>query len=623
MAENDSIIQQAAAEHAAGHLEQATRLYRQVLANNPANAAALTGLGQCLVASGQYQQAWQSYRAAIHHAPDDYAAYYHLGRLLLLGNRYEEGLKAALKANELKADNPQVLALLGELYSKCGKYGQATESLRRALDLQPDFDQARLKLSEALFFGFNFTEAENQLRQLVNHDTEIARAAWNGLGILQRRRGHFSAAADCFEQALALDPSFQGARQNLLFMLAYYAMKTPREVLEAHRQWNRIIDGETKQHHYAWPRRHDCNDDRSRKLKIAYISPDLKMHPVGFLLEPILANHDHDAFEIHVYSGVTVADELTDRLRQHADHWHQTTNLDDSSLADRIHHDGIDVLVDLSGHNNGNRLTALACRPAPVQATYLGYCATTGLSAMDYWITDACLHPADSEELASESIYRLPRCWLACRPDSMLPAINERDSASVCFGSFNAVGKLTNEVCATWSEILKAVDDSRLLLKCREFHEPQVRQQVMAMFADNGIRPQRIELQPAEDTYLQAYHDVDIALDPFPRTGGATTLDALWMGIPVITLSGRRFIERQGHSIVSALGHEEWIAHSTEDYIDKAAGLAADPAQRRKLRAGLRQEYIKSPLYNGETLARALEAAYRDMWTRYIEKSCK
>ena len=623
MPESRSLIQQANAEYEAGHPEQAARLYREVLADEPASAAALTGLGQCLEAAGQYQEAWQCYRTAMNHAPDDYAAHYHLGRLLLLGHRYADGLKAAIQADRLRPDQPQVLALLGELYSQSGNYGQATAHLQRALELQPDFDRARLKLGEALFFGFNFREAEHHLRQLVDRDTEIARAAWNGLGILERRRGHFNEAANCFEQALVRDPSFHGARRNLLFMLAYYAMKTPRDVLDAHREWNRIIGGESRQHHYDWPRRHDCDDARHRKLKIAYVSPDLKMHPVGFLLAPILAGHDHDAFEIYVYSGVTVADELTARLRHDVDHWRQTSSLDDISLADRIHDDGIDVLIDLSGHNNGNRLTALAYRPAPVQATYIGYCATTGLSAMDYWITDNCLHAEDSEELASETIYRLPRCWLACRPASLLPAVNRRDSASVCFGSFNAVAKLTAEVCATWSAILQKVDGSRLLLKCREFNEPQVRQQVLAMFADNGIRPERIELQLAEDTYLQAYHDVDIALDPFPRTGGATTLDALWMGVPVITLSGRRFIERQGHSLLTALGHSEWIAHSVEDYIDRAVSLAADPLRRQQLRAGLRQQYIDSPLYDGESLARALEAAYRDMWQRYVDSTCQ
>jgi predicted O-linked N-acetylglucosamine transferase (SPINDLY family) len=260
-----------------------------------------------------------------------------------------------------------------------------------------------------------------------------------------------------------------------------------------------------------------------------------------------------------------------------------------------------------------------AYRPAPVQVTYLGYCTTTGLETMDYWITDSILTPPETVERSSEEIWRLSRCWLSYRPNPAAPAVTDRSGQeTVTFGSFNNFSKLTQRVVAIWSECLRSVPGSRLILKTREFANAWAQEMLLARFEQEGIGPERIELRTASANYLAEYGDVDIALDTFPRTGGATTADALWMGVPVVTLAGQRMIERQGVSMLQAVGLDELVAGDEADYVARVVALARDPARRAGLRAEQRQRMATSDLCDGAGLAAALEEAYRQMWQRYV-----
>jgi predicted O-linked N-acetylglucosamine transferase (SPINDLY family) len=294
----------------------------------------------------------------------------------------------------------------------------------------------------------------------------------------------------------------------------------------------------------------------------------------------------------------------------------------DAELARLVSEDGIDILVDLAGHTADNRLRAFTYRLAPVQASYLGFFAGTGLAAMDYWITDEVLHPSDTAELSSETIYRLPRCWVCYQPSELAPEVSPCPSSGdqVVFGSFSNLSKLAPEVIQTWSQLLHKLPGSRLLLMARALRDPKIRALLEQKFASHGIPQERLLLRHGApyDQYYATYAEVDIVLDPFPRTGGTTTAEALWMGVPVVTLAGQRYVERISASKLTALGLEDLIANSQEEYIETALSLANDQHRRTTLRANLRKRMAQSPLRDGGDLAREMESAYRSMWERFL-----
>ncbi len=439
--------------------------------------------------------------------------------------------------------------------------------------------------------------------------------AYNNLGTLAKDLGHQDEAVEYYRQALSLAPERVDIHSNLLFMLSYNLILAPRPLLEAHREWDRQHAFPEHQHYH-----HQTADEREKRLRIGYLSPDFRRHPVSFFFEPLLTGHDRRIVEVICYAEVAQPDEVTTRLQKQADGWRFIHGHSDEQVARMIHEDGIDILVDLAGHTAGNRLRVFSCKPAPIQASYLGYCATTGLAAMDYWISDTVLTPDDSPEQASESLIRLPRCWLCYQPPADAPMVSVRGGAGepVTFGSFNHLAKLTPKVIALWSRILQQTPGSILLLKTRQLADPAIREETTARFATEGITAERLQLLPASADYLQDYGVVDIALDPFPRTGGATTVDALWMGVPVITLAGERFIARQGASLLGALGLDSLIATGPEDYVDKTVELAQNHGLRHQLRQQLRDRMAHSELCDGPGLAQALESCYRDMWKAYL-----
>ncbi len=299
-----------------------------------------------------------------------------------------------------------------------------------------------------------------------------------------------------------------------------------------------------------------------------------------------------------------------------ADEWCSTIGMSDKEVAQKIYDDKIDILIDLAGHTAKNRLTIFTYKPAPVQVTYLGYCNTSGLKSMDYWITDTILHPEDTVELAVEKIIRLQRCWTCYQPPTDAPEIIPATHAdnNITFGSFNNLSKLSNEVIGCWSQLIKEVSDSRLVLKARQLADPFIQERILAKFAQHGINSNRLILLPNTPSYMADYNKIDIALDTFPRTGGVTTADALWMGVPVITMAGQRYIERQGASILNAIGLDELITTTPEEYITRAVTLAKDYTLRVELKTSLRERMTNSPLCDGRDLALALENTYRKTW---------
>jgi protein O-GlcNAc transferase len=371
------------------------------------------------------------------------------------------------------------------------------------------------------------------------------------------------------------------------------------------------------------PPPHDNAPLPDRRLRVGYVSADLGRHPVGYFLAPVLAAHDRAGFAIHCYSARTAEDDITARCKAASESWQIVAGLDDAALAERIRADGIDILVDLAGHTGDNRLRCFALKPAPVQVTWLGYPGTTGLREIDYRLTDAIVDPVGAADaLSSEILVRLPNGFLCYTPPAGFdPAAPPASTAGgITFGSFNNLAKFDAEAAALWARILHRVPGSRLLLKSLQTADPPSWRRYLALFAAHGIAADRVVALPwlpsAADN-LAAYGQLDIALDPFPYNGTTTSCDALWMGVPVVTLAGNRHAGRVGASIVRRLGMAELIAATPDDYVEIAVRLAADPGRLAALRGELRERFRASPLHDSRGLARDIEAAYRTMWQRW------
>jgi predicted O-linked N-acetylglucosamine transferase (SPINDLY family) len=499
-------------------------------------------------------------------------ACFNIGRLYALHGQLENALKNYRQAIIYRPDFAEAYSTLGELLRRLGQLSEADECYRRAMSLRPDYNNLRIHMVRR-----------------YETDAEIERAT-----------KHFQAMM----------------HSNLLFLRSYHVLCGPEEMLAVHLEWDRVHGEEGRAHAY----RSVARAGADKCLRIGYVSPDFRRHAVSSFFEPILASHDRSVVEIYCYSEVNTPDEVTERIRVQADGWCTTVGLSDAQVAQRIVDDGIDVLVDLAGHTSNNRLQIFTYRPAPVQVTYLGYFTSTGLAAMDYWLSDDILTPQDTLERSSESIYRLPRSCLVYQAPDDAPEVAERpDDAVVTFGSFNDLSKVAPESVQRWSDILRRVPDSRLLIKARQLADVAARDKLRESFAVHGVASERLIFRPptvGQAEHLAVFGEVDIALDSMPRTGGSTTAEALWMGVPVVSLAGTRYIERLSATMLHAVGLDDLITSTPAEYIDKAVALAGDAPYRKKLRLGMRQRLAASPLCDARALSRALEQAFRDMWAR-------
>ena len=571
-----------------GKLEDAETLAQKILKDQPEHADALYLTGSIAFRRRQFDSSIQWLERAIRHKQSD--PNYFLGLALSLNavRRSEEALTACEQAIRLNPQFTDALIHRGTALINLDRPGDAEESLRLAVKLSPGISMAHEGLASALNLQGRLDEAEQSLRR-----------------------------------ALELQPDFAMAHSNLLFLLAARAQRSPAELLEEQRRWDEVQGREGRLH--PLPVR-AVETSTGRRLRIGYVSYDLRAHAVSHFFEPLLAAHDRARFEIFCYAshGNQLSDTTTERLHEFSEHWRFVADKTDSELARIIYEDGIDILVDLAGHTAGNRLKAFTYRPAPVQATYLGFFAASGLEAMDYWITDEVLHPPDTQEQSRESIYRLPRCSFCYQPPAEAPEIapcpNTDDQ--VVFGSFHHLSKLGPELIATWSRLLHRLPNSRFFLMDKSLGDAKARQRLIEQFEQNDLHSDRLSINASLPyrEYLAAYSQIDIVLDAFPRTGGTTTAEALWMGVPVVTLAGRGYVGRISASELVALGMEDLIAYSRENYIDKAISLARDPDRRVALRAKLRGKMAESPLCDGRGLAHAMENAYLDMWERFSSK---
>ena len=464
------------------------------------------------------------------------------------------------------------------------------------------------------------TSAMGRYRQAIAEEP-VQAIAWNNLATAYRDAALLPAALAAYRRALAADPSAAATESNLLQALQFDPSIDDLRLAAAHRRWGTRHAAQLPMSRQAFANR----PDPDRRLSVGYVSADLGRHPVGYLLLPVIEAFDRGEAVSTCYATRDLADDLTGSLRGACDAWVDARALDDDALAERIRTDGIDILVDLSGHTAHHRLLAFARRPAPVQATWLGYFDTCGLEAIDYLITDAWEVPRDRRQRFIEEVVTLPAGRFAYRPPAYSPepaGPPSRATGRITFGSFNNLGKATDGVIALWSRVLAAVDGSRLLLKWPSLADPGVAASITRRFSDHGIPSERLSLRGGSPhgLMLAEYGDIDIALDPFPFSGCLTTLEALWMGVPVITLQGSRPVARQSAAILARLGLDDLVAGTEEDYVSKACSLSAGTERRSDLRKGLRGRMSSSTLLDGHAVAASLQTAYRRMWHRWCRE---
>jgi protein O-GlcNAc transferase len=606
-----------------GQLDEAIAAYRQAAVLNPNLTAAFYSLGNALLEKGSLDQAIAAYRQAIKLKPDHAEAHGNMGVALQNSGKNAEAITAYHTAIALHPNYAEAYANLGVAYREKGEVNQAIDAFGRSISLNPNLPHTHFNLANALISIGKIDAGILSYRRAIALKPDYA-GAYNNLGNTLIDIGQLDEAIAAYRQATMLEPNNSLFDSALICAMHYHPKCDGRAITSEHARWNR--QHAEKFSRLIQPQSNDPTADR--RLRIGYISRDFRNHPVGRFLLPLIESHHRDLFEICCYSDVAIPDQMTARFQSRANLWRETTSLKHDQVAEQIRSDKIDILVDLSGHTTGGRLLVFARRPAPVQVSYLGYPGTTGLPAIDYRLTDTLSDPpGQTDSLQAEKLFRLPHTnWCFSEPEHA-PAVHPSPmikNGYVTFGSFNTLVKVTDSMLKTWACIVNQVPRSRLLLKSAAFVSAIARDRVGRVLFSQGVDVDRITLLgpvPDHATHLAAYHQVDIALDTFPYHGTTTTCDALWMGVPVITLAGQTHVSRVGVSLLSSVGLSELIASTQDEYANIAVALAHHPHRLEDLRTNLRRQMKQSPLMDAAGFTREVEAAYRQMWRRWCDRS--
>ncbi len=532
----------------------------------------------------------------------------------LLNNQASD---AAIEIIDKDPSRTDIMLMLAMVFKRTGQLSMAKEWLERILNQQPHalvynelgFIYQRMgHLSKAI-------ECQRKAReQEPNHAELVANLAIMLIGAGQVQEG-----INLFREAIEIDPTNAAIHSKLLFYLHHQPELDPCKLFEEHKRWGQI-HAPTSLARVS----HDNNPDTDRRLRIGYISPDFRVHPVAHFFEPLLDGHDHDMFEVYGYSDVAHPDTVTERLQSKFDRYRNIRGLDNDVVVDMIQQDKIDILVELSGHTADNRLFVMAHKPAPVQVTYLGSPDTTGMEQIDYRFTDVLADPPESQKFYTEELFFLPEGFLCYKPVDFAPPVAPLPAFRneyITFGSFNTISKIHPHIIELWANILKANSNSRILLKFGISVDHQMRKSYFDKFGELGISSDRVAICGWKniDEHLQLYSEVDIALDTYPCNGFTTTCEALWMGVPVISLVGKCHASRVGLSIFSNLGLDLFAALTPDKYIAKATALATSRQALAQLRSTMRQRMKDSPLCDSKGFAKRVEVAYRKMWHRWLE----
>jgi protein O-GlcNAc transferase len=680
----DAEVAQGTLLHGLGRLEDAEASYRRALQIDASHVAANWGIGDLLKDVRRHEDAVNHYSRALTIAPDRSDIHFKLGNSLVELKRFHEGIASFRQAIKINARFPEAQCCLGIALMEVGERNAATVSFRRALEIDPNLVEAHSNLgavlkdsgqvesavqcfrsalerrpnSAELHYNLanalkdlgKFDEAISNYRRAIELKEDFAAAYYN-LGNTQRGMqslqaavdsyqsaiairadhyeahnnlgnalldlGRFDSAMSSYEHALSLKPDFAMALSNRLFCLSHLPSTTPEQLLAEHVRFGEQFESPLR---HEWPV-HTNSREPERRLNVGFVSGDLHDHAVAYFMEPLLVQlAGRPSLSLHAYYSHRFEDSVTTRLRGNFNHWHAVSHLSDSALAHKIRADGIDILVDLSGHTGDTRLLAFARKPAPVQASWIGYPGTTGLRSMDYYLCDR--HFVPHEQFESQFIEKLAYlpASVAFLPSKTSPDVNALPAMAngyVTFGSFNRLSKLSHTVVKLWAALMRAVPNSRMLIGALPRDgNPEL---LVDWFGQEGIGRERLSLHPRCDitTYLATHHQIDICLDTTPYSGGTTTYHALWMGVPTLTLAGNTPAGRQGAAILGAVALEGFIATDAEDFVRKGLHWTSNIEALAAVRTSLRRRYELSPIGDPARIASGLERALRMMWQRY------
>jgi len=562
--------------------QEAETIARKLTQAMPGFIDAWEVLTACLFNTNQLEAAMLAAMQMLQRAPADMRGYVLIGICLARMERTSEAINASRRAVELSPASAHAHSALGDALSAERRYKEARIAYENALTKNPAHRKSRLNLTKVLIDAGDIVAAEKAARD-----------------------------------AVAAYPDSTTGYSNLLFATNYAPDKSASEVFQAYQECDRRLFSHLKE---KW-RRHSNPATWDRRLKIGYVSPDLKKHSGNHFIEPLFAHHDRSRFEITAYAELASEDHVTARMKSYFDHWVPTSRLTDADLAERIRADGIDVLIDVAGHTQGNRLGVFARKPAPVSLTWLGFGYTTGLSAIDYIMTDADMAPVGSEALFAEKPWRLKQSNFVYRavqdmgPPGDLPALR---NGVVTLGTLSRAIRMNHRTIGVWSEILRRLPNARLVVDSNSYRDRHMCESLAARFAAHGIGPQQLSIGYHSPPW-DVLRGIDIGLDCFPHNSGVTLVETLYMGVPYVTLADRPSVGRIGSSVLQAIGRPEWIAQTEADYIDKVVALASDIPALARIRAGLREEMHASPLMDEPAFARKFEGALREMFKNWCE----
>ena len=599
-----------------GKHAEALDLLEKLCRKDKRNAEAWFMRGTLLGQSGKFDEAVQCLQRTARLRPNHALCYFNLGNVLTSQGKFAVAAEMFSKALSLGPKKPEILRALARAEINSGRPKRAIPAYRQYLQCRPGDPDVLGNLAACYFHTGELDDAVKTYRLALDVRRDVRYL--DGLGAALCQQGRLEEAIDVQREAIQFQPDNANGYSNLLLSLNYLPDLPAESLYREHCEWSRkrqIKKVDLSQRTVA--------ADPDRRLRIAYVSSDFRKHSVSYFFAPLLQHHNAEFVETWCYATSPQSDETTTRLKGMADHWRDISGFDDSKAIAQIRSDNIDILVDLAGHTAGNRLTIFSAKPAPLQLTWLGYPATTGLPEIDYRLTDMIADPPGQGHFYSEKLFRLPGCFLCYEPFNASPAVAPPpilENGFATFGSFNNLAKINDRVISTWALLLRSVPNSRLLIKNPSLTDRATKEHYLSMLVQHGIYEDRIELlglAPSTEEHLDTYKRIDIALDTFPYNGTTTTCEALHMGVPVVTLAGSTHAARVSTSLLSALDLQALIAGRQEDYISIAGELAGDDVRLSEYRETLRSRMAGSPLNNGRAFADKMEQAYRTMWREY------
>lgn len=633
-----------------GSFDAAAACFERAIGLRPRHAKALCGLGLARQCQGRAGEAEKAFRNALESDPDRAECWNGLGESCQRQGRRDEAETAFRRAISLNPDHAEAHNNLGLLLAGRGCLAEAVACYRQALRARPDFvfalnnlgiihadmghlEEAEACYREALAQDANFAIAHSNLGNVYRERGQMEEAArcyhealridpgqsvtHNNLGTVLMAQGRLDEARIAYQRAIEIDPAYAEAHSNLIFLTDFDEHATTETQQAERRKWNDLHAAPLKP---SW-RPHENSRDPERRLRVGYVSADFRMHSAAYAFTPMLCHYDRERFEVYAYSNSARTDQMTGKFRNSVGAWRDIFGRSDEEAAAMIRADGIDILVDLSGHSAGNRLGVFARKPAPVQVTGWGMANGTGLEAMDYLVSDPVSIPACERRYYVEEVVDLP-CQISYQCPTDAPPVEEPPmlkAGAVTFGCFNKLGKLKEDSFRLWAELLLRLPGARLMLKAAELSDPGQQDRLRRVFANLGVDPARLDLRGRTTWFehLRQFADVDISLDPVSYSGGISTFESLWMGVPVVSLNGDAMTRRSSAAILSSLGLTAWVARSAEEYVGLALRETGEGLKLAQLRHSLRETMRSSAVCDPARYQSLLEQQYRKMWRKW------